>query len=57
MLTHTILEGFITEFNHTLITSNISKESTYYNNMAQGHLMKITAEGFEGKASPSTPTA
>ena len=44
MLTHTILEGFITESNHTLITSNISKESTYYNNLAEGHLMKITAE-------------
>ena len=50
MLTHTVLVGFITEFNHTLITLNISKESTYYNNMAEGHLMKITAEGFEGKS-------
>ena len=57
MLTHTILEGFIIEFNHTLITSNISKESTYYNNMAEGYLMKITTEGFKGKMSPSTPTA
>ena len=57
MLTHTILEGFITEFNHTLITSNISKESTYYNIMAKGHLMKIKAEGFQGKMSPSTPMA
>ena len=26
MLTHTVLEGFITECNHTLITSNVSKE-------------------------------
>ena len=57
MLTHTVLERFITEFNHTLITSNISKESTYYNNMAEGHLLKITTEGFEGRMSPSTPTA
>ena len=44
MLTHTVLEGFIAEFNHTLITSNISKESTYYNNMAEGHLNKIIVE-------------
>ena len=27
MLTHTVLEGFITECNHTLITSNVSKEN------------------------------
>ena len=27
MLTHTILEGFIIECNHTLITSNVSKEN------------------------------
>ena len=47
MLTHTVLEGFITEFNHTLITSNVSKESTYYNNMVEGHLTKITAEASE----------
>src|SRR5215216_2234693 len=33
--------GFITEFNHTLITSIILKN---YNNMAEGHLNKITAE-------------
>ena len=57
MLTHIVLEGFITEFNHTLITLNISKESTYYNNMVEGHLMKITAEGMEDNVSPSTPTA
>ena len=25
MLTHTVLEGFVIEFNHTLITSNVSK--------------------------------
>ena len=43
MLTHTILEGFITECNHTLITSNVSKR-TYYKNMASGQLNKITAE-------------
>ena len=29
MLTHTVLEGFITECNHTLITSNVSKENKY----------------------------
>ena len=56
MLTHTVLEGFITEFNHTLITSNVSKENLY-TNMAEGHLNKITAEGLEDKVSPSTPTA
>ena len=49
MLTHTVLEGFTTEFNHTLITSNISKESTYYNNMAEDHLMKITEEASKVK--------
>ena len=27
MLTHTVLEGFIIECNHTLITSNVSKEN------------------------------
>ena len=27
MLTHTVLEGFIAECNHTLITSNVSKEN------------------------------
>ena len=27
MLTHTVLEGFITECNHTLITLNVSKEN------------------------------
>ena len=43
MLTHTVLEGFITECNHTLITSNVSNKN-YYNNMAEGHLNKITAE-------------
>ena len=36
-------QGCITEFNHTLITLNVSKEN-YYNNMAEGHLNTITAE-------------
>ena len=43
MLTHST-RGFITECNHTLITSNVSKESTYNNNMAEGHLNKIIEE-------------
>ena len=46
MLTHIVLEGFITECNHTLITSNVSKEN-YYDNMAEGHLDKITTEASE----------
>ena len=56
MLTHTVLEGFITEYNHTLITSNVFKE-----NLLQEYGLRpsnaITAEGLEDKVSPSTPTA
>ena len=55
MLTDTLLEGFIIEFNHTLITSNVSKR-TYYNKYGLRPSNTITAEGLEDKVSPSTPT-
>ena len=57
MLTHTVLEGFITEWqSHTYYIECLKGElNTKINGIRPSNT--ITADGLEDKVSPSTPTA
>ena len=49
MLAHTVLEGFITEWQSHTYYIDSSNDELITIKMAQGHLTKITVEGLEDK--------